>query len=72
MFIYKYIFIYFQFKCNKYQIFKYILALSEAEGERWLRGLRYLVDDTIKAPYPHQVQVWLRREFYAMEGPRET
>ncbi|KAJ8974220.1 hypothetical protein NQ317_018143 [Molorchus minor] len=49
-----------------------VLTLSEAECDLWVRGLRYLVKDTINAPYPLQVQAWLRREFYAMESPRET
>ncbi|XP_018333855.1 1-phosphatidylinositol 4,5-bisphosphate phosphodiesterase gamma-1 [Agrilus planipennis] len=49
-----------------------IVALSKSECELWIRGLRYLVKDTINAPYPLQVQTWLRREFYAMETPRET
>lgn len=48
------------------------LALSEVECDLWIRGLRYLVKDTINAPYPLQVQAWLRREFYAMESPREA
>lgn len=47
-------------------------ALSEKECELWVKGLRYLVKDTINAPYPLQVQVWLRREFYAMENSSET
>lgn len=49
-----------------------VTALSEKECELWYRGLRYLYADTMKAPYPVQVQAWLRREFYAMENPRET
>nr|CAD7595378.1 unnamed protein product [Timema genevievae] len=46
-------------------------ALSEKECELWLRGLRYLAPDTIKSPYPLQVERWLRKEFYAMENNRE-
>ncbi|CAH1986383.1 unnamed protein product [Acanthoscelides obtectus] len=49
-----------------------VAALSEAECELWVRGLKYLFKDTISAPYPLQVQAWLRREFYSMESPRET
>nr|CAD7429247.1 unnamed protein product [Timema monikensis] len=48
-----------------------ISALSEKECELWLRGLRYLAPDTIKSPYPLQVERWLRKEFYAMENNRE-
>ncbi|XP_053996256.1 1-phosphatidylinositol 4,5-bisphosphate phosphodiesterase gamma-1 isoform X1 [Hylaeus anthracinus] len=49
-----------------------ISALSEKECELWVKGLRRLVQDTIKAPYPLQVERWLRKEFYAMENSRET
>ncbi|KAL1501701.1 hypothetical protein ABEB36_006983 [Hypothenemus hampei] len=49
-----------------------IAALSEEERRLWVKGLNYLVKDTINAPYPLQVQCWLRREFYEMEGSRET
>nr|XP_014275178.1 1-phosphatidylinositol 4,5-bisphosphate phosphodiesterase gamma-1 [Halyomorpha halys]XP_014275179.1 1-phosphatidylinositol 4,5-bisphosphate phosphodiesterase gamma-1 [Halyomorpha halys]XP_024215637.1 1-phosphatidylinositol 4,5-bisphosphate phosphodiesterase gamma-1 [Halyomorpha halys] len=49
-----------------------IAALSEKECDLWIRGLRYLVQDTIAAPYPLQVERWLRKEFYAMENNRET
>lgn len=48
------------------------LALSEKECELWVKGLRHLVQDTINAPYPLQVERWLRKEFYAMENSRET
>jgi len=47
-------------------------ALSEKECELWVKGLRHLVQDTINAPYPLQVERWLRKEFYAMENSRET
>ncbi|CAG5073650.1 5-bisphosphate phosphodiesterase gamma-1 (Mus musculus) [Cotesia congregata] len=47
-------------------------ALSEKECELWVKGLRYLVQDTIKAPYPLQVERWLRKEFYFMENTDET
>ncbi|KOC61102.1 1-phosphatidylinositol 4,5-bisphosphate phosphodiesterase gamma-1 [Habropoda laboriosa] len=49
-----------------------ISALSEKECELWVKGLRRLVQDTIKTPYPLQVERWLRKEFYAMENSRET
>ncbi|XP_033208477.1 1-phosphatidylinositol 4,5-bisphosphate phosphodiesterase gamma-1 isoform X2 [Belonocnema kinseyi] len=48
-----------------------IMALSEKECELWVKGLKHLVQDTINAPYPLQVERWLRREFYAMENSRE-
>lgn len=50
----------------------FFLALSEKECELWVKGLRRLVQDTIKAPYPLQVERWLRKEFYTMENSRET
>ncbi|XP_030750382.1 1-phosphatidylinositol 4,5-bisphosphate phosphodiesterase gamma-1 isoform X2 [Sitophilus oryzae] len=49
-----------------------IAALSEEERKFWVKGLNYLVKDTVNASYPLQVQSWLRREFYEMEGQRET
>ncbi|KAK9500321.1 hypothetical protein O3M35_001604 [Rhynocoris fuscipes] len=49
-----------------------IAALSEKECDIWIRGLRCLVEDTILAPYPLQVERWLRKEFYAMESNKET
>ncbi|KAK6627331.1 hypothetical protein RUM44_009808 [Polyplax serrata] len=49
-----------------------VAALSEKECELWLKGLRHLVPDTIKSPYPLQVERWLRKEFYSMESNRET
>ncbi|XP_063235452.1 1-phosphatidylinositol 4,5-bisphosphate phosphodiesterase gamma-1 [Bacillus rossius redtenbacheri] len=49
-----------------------ISALSEKECDLWVRGLRHLVSDTINAPYPLQVERWLRKEFYAMDNNRET
>ncbi|KAG5882921.1 hypothetical protein JTB14_023383 [Gonioctena quinquepunctata] len=48
-----------------------VAALSEAECDLWLRGLKYLVEDTIKAPYPLRIHMYLRREFYAIQNPRE-
>lgn len=47
-----------------------ISALSEKECEIWIKGLRYLVQDTIDAPYPVQIERWLRKEFYSMESLR--
>ncbi|KAF7269728.1 hypothetical protein GWI33_017246 [Rhynchophorus ferrugineus] len=48
-----------------------IAALSEEEKKLWVKGLNYLIKDTINASYPLQVQSWLRREFYKMGGDRE-
>ncbi|XP_051158448.1 1-phosphatidylinositol 4,5-bisphosphate phosphodiesterase gamma-1 isoform X2 [Leptopilina boulardi] len=48
-----------------------LMALSEKECELWVKGLTHLVQDTINAPYPLQVERWLRKEFYTMENTRE-
>lgn len=45
-----------------------VVALSEQEAENWVKGLRYMVQDTINASYPLQVERWLRREYYAIEN----
>lgn len=45
-----------------------IVALSEIEADNWVRGLRYMVKDTINAPYPLQIDRWLRREYYSFEN----
>ncbi|XP_026687233.1 1-phosphatidylinositol 4,5-bisphosphate phosphodiesterase gamma-1 [Diaphorina citri] len=49
-----------------------IAAFSEKECGLWVTGLRYLVPDTLRAPYPLNVERWLRKHFYSLEGPRET
>lgn len=71
-----YLFIYLIEILFKYYLLEILLifisALSEKECELWIKGLRYLVQDTITAPYPLQVERWLRKEFYAMENSRET
>lgn len=47
------------------------LAFSERECANWIKGLRYMVKDTVQAPYSLQMERWLRREFYLMENTRE-
>lgn len=49
-----------------------ILALSEEECDIWMKGLKYMVQDTIHSPYPLQVERWLRKEFYSIQNSRET
>jgi phosphatidylinositol phospholipase C, gamma-1 len=44
------------------------VAHSEKECEMWIKGLKYMVNDTISSPYGLQVERWLRKEFYAMEN----
>lgn len=45
-----------------------VVALSEHEADIWIKGLKYMVQDTLKAPYPLQVERWLRREFYVIKN----
>lgn len=47
-----------------------LAALSEKESDMWIRGLNFLIADTANIPYPLQLNMWLRREFYAMENSR--
>lgn len=44
------------------------VAHSEKECDMWIKGLKYMLSDTINSPYPIQVERWLRKEFYAMEN----
>ena len=41
-----------------------VVAHSEKECEMWIKGLKFIVNDTIHSPYPLQVERWLRKEFY--------
>jgi phosphatidylinositol phospholipase C gamma-1 len=45
-----------------------VVAHSEKECEMWIKGVKYLLNDTINSPYPLQIERWLRKEFYAMEN----
>ncbi|ODN02952.1 1-phosphatidylinositol 4,5-bisphosphate phosphodiesterase gamma-1 [Orchesella cincta] len=47
-----------------------LAALSEKESDLWIRGLNFLCTDTAKIPYPLQLNMWLRKEFYAMANHR--
>lgn len=49
-----------------------VVAHSEKECEMWIKGLKYMVHDTIHSPYPLQVERWLRKEFYAMENANKA
>lgn len=58
-----------------YRIWKFpknFIAFSEQECENWIRGLRYMVNDTLSSPYPLEMERWLRKEFYHIENSRET
>lgn len=52
-------------------IIEFSLALSEQECENWIRGLRYMVNDTLSTTYPLEMERWLRKEFYHIENCRE-
>lgn len=45
-----------------------VVAHSEKECEMWIKGLKFMVNDTTNSPYPLHVERWLRKEFYAMEN----
>ena len=49
-----------------------VVAHSEKECEMWIKGLKYMVNDTIHSPYPLVVERWLRKEFYAMENTNKA
>jgi phosphatidylinositol phospholipase C gamma-1 len=44
-----------------------VVAHSEKECDMWVKGIKYMLADTINSPYPLQVERWLRKEFYGME-----
>uniref|UniRef100_A0A665UA61 Phosphoinositide phospholipase C n=1 Tax=Echeneis naucrates TaxID=173247 RepID=A0A665UA61_ECHNA len=37
----------------------------------WVKGLNWLVADTLKSPTPLQIERWLRKQFYAVDRNRE-
>lgn len=49
-----------------------VVAHSEKECEMWIKGLKYMVNDSVNSPYPLQVERWLRKEFYAMENTNKA
>ncbi|XP_021171961.2 1-phosphatidylinositol 4,5-bisphosphate phosphodiesterase gamma-1 isoform X2 [Fundulus heteroclitus] len=48
-----------------------LAATSDEEMSMWVRGLKWLVNDTLKAPTPLQIERWLRKQFYAADRRRE-
>ncbi|XP_028926856.1 1-phosphatidylinositol 4,5-bisphosphate phosphodiesterase gamma-1 isoform X3 [Ornithorhynchus anatinus] len=46
-------------------------ATSEEEVNMWIRGLNWLVTDTVKAATPLQIERWLRKQFYSVDRNRE-
>jgi phosphatidylinositol phospholipase C gamma-1 len=49
-----------------------VVAHSEKECDMWIKGLKYMFNDSINSPYPIQVERWLRKEFYAMENSNKA
>ncbi|XP_019629361.1 PREDICTED: 1-phosphatidylinositol 4,5-bisphosphate phosphodiesterase gamma-1-like isoform X4 [Branchiostoma belcheri] len=49
-----------------------LVAISPEEQSLWVRGIRYLIDDTRKSPWPLQAERWLRKEFYDMDRNRSN
>ncbi|XP_044841417.1 1-phosphatidylinositol 4,5-bisphosphate phosphodiesterase gamma-1 isoform X3 [Mauremys mutica] len=46
-------------------------ATSEDEVNMWIKGLNWLVRDTLRAPTPLQIERWLRKQFYSLDRNRE-
>ncbi|KAM9752297.1 1-phosphatidylinositol 4,5-bisphosphate phosphodiesterase gamma-1 isoform 1-T1 [Menidia menidia] len=46
-------------------------ATSDEEMTMWVKGLNWLVADTLKSPTPLQIERWLRKQFYAVDRNRE-
>uniref|UniRef100_A0A7M4F364 1-phosphatidylinositol 4,5-bisphosphate phosphodiesterase gamma n=1 Tax=Crocodylus porosus TaxID=8502 RepID=A0A7M4F364_CROPO len=46
-------------------------ATSEDEVNMWIKGLTWLVADTLKATTPLQIERWLRKQFYSLDRNRE-
>ncbi|XP_028308700.1 1-phosphatidylinositol 4,5-bisphosphate phosphodiesterase gamma-1 isoform X2 [Gouania willdenowi] len=46
-------------------------ATSDEEMTMWVKGLSWLVADTLKSPTPLQIERWLRKQFYAVDRNRE-
>ena len=47
-------------------------ASSTKECEHWVKGIRFLMQETQTAPHPLHVDCWLRKEFKATRNVRET
>ncbi|XP_015823537.1 1-phosphatidylinositol 4,5-bisphosphate phosphodiesterase gamma-1 [Nothobranchius furzeri] len=48
-----------------------LAATSDEEMTMWIKGLEWLVADTLRAPTPLQVERWLRKQFYSVDRNRE-
>ncbi|XP_018594637.2 1-phosphatidylinositol 4,5-bisphosphate phosphodiesterase gamma-1-like isoform X1 [Scleropages formosus] len=48
-----------------------LAAMSDEEMSMWVKGLDWLVEDTLGSSTPLQVERWLRKQFYAVDRNRE-
>uniref|UniRef100_A0A8D3BRH6 1-phosphatidylinositol 4,5-bisphosphate phosphodiesterase gamma n=1 Tax=Scophthalmus maximus TaxID=52904 RepID=A0A8D3BRH6_SCOMX len=48
-----------------------LAATSDEEMTMWVKGLNWLVADTLKSPTPLQIERWLRKQFYSVDRNRE-
>ncbi|RVE70643.1 hypothetical protein OJAV_G00066620 [Oryzias javanicus] len=48
-----------------------LAATSDEEMTMWVKGLNWLLADTLKSPTPLQIERWLRKQFYAVDRNRE-
>ncbi|XP_037977873.1 1-phosphatidylinositol 4,5-bisphosphate phosphodiesterase gamma-1 isoform X2 [Plutella xylostella] len=46
----------------------FALVTDEDETFAWVKGVRFLIEEEKNAPYPLQIERWLRKEFYAIEN----
>uniref|UniRef100_A0A8C4N6U6 1-phosphatidylinositol 4,5-bisphosphate phosphodiesterase gamma n=1 Tax=Equus asinus asinus TaxID=83772 RepID=A0A8C4N6U6_EQUAS len=46
-------------------------ATSEEEVNMWIKGLTWLMEDTLQAATPLQIERWLRKQFYSVDRNRE-
>ncbi|XP_063816322.1 1-phosphatidylinositol 4,5-bisphosphate phosphodiesterase gamma-1 isoform X2 [Pseudophryne corroboree] len=46
-------------------------ATSDEEVNMWIKGLNWLLQDTLQAPTPLQIERWLRKQFYSLDRNRE-
>ena len=47
-------------------------ASSPKECEHWIKGIRFLMEETMSAPHPLHVDSWLRKEFKHTRNVRDT
>ncbi|KAL4655315.1 1-phosphatidylinositol 4,5-bisphosphate phosphodiesterase gamma-1-like [Arapaima gigas] len=48
-----------------------LAAMSDEEMSMWVKGLTWLVEDTLRSPTPLQIERWLRKQFHAVDRSRE-